>query len=1139
MLAGRFIVDEKHHAYEGELAQVLRTYDSKDQMRPAAVKLFRDGSLDTRVVLEAFARECESLMKLNAHANVIPLIEYGTDEDSGRKYIALEWAESNLLQHVRKHPESDWDGFYERFGKAVLDALAFAYANDILHRDVKPQNILIDASGAPRVADFGISKFRRYYRPGVTLAHFKSKPYAPEIERDQYPDARDVYGFAVLCLECLSDIDLEDYPDVDRALDEVALPAEVREILGRALQREPQDRQANVAQLQDELAAAQERRSLAMVVRRVVAVQITATAARVMALEYGERNHEASCARLLQELNEVCGIERTEDEGGSENHLALMTAELRCRVVVDERRGGLSVIGVARSAPSSLERRRDRAWKPRLRFVHAAAAETEGALDWLMDGLDEFLSERRVADAHRRESELFDRWAAMLRLKTQVEDERTRPIRYDGVRQEGLRLHLGCGNADPEIVGEDRVIRGLDERLVAGIVESVQPETIVLDCYPGQDFSQVPQRGELAADTRQAKIAIRRQNGALDALRFRRAARPDLRELLLGTTAPVPGVPGDDIGFFQENLDEDKKDAVVAALAATDFMIVEGPPGTGKTRFVTELIAQTLRLNPDARILLSSQTHIALDHALSGVEELARKTSLPLRAVRIARPGDSRVSSSVDHLVLERQVKDWLAAAGARSEKFLVAWAAERGISEEYVRIGMALSDLRTALEAQEAAEADLVAATTELMELSRRERELRDDPDAGDEYRTVQDELQLAQDVADECETLRLDARQRMREAQRRARTFPDLAESVDTLTTTDMEGLEADFVAHASGGEEYRRMLVLAEEWRMRFGRPLDFFGAYLAACNLVAGTCLGVAAQSMQDAEFDLCIVDEASKASPTEILVPMVKARKWVIVGDPQQLPPFVEAGVPQELLDRNGLTRDDIRTTLLDHLIDTAPESARRSLLTQHRMVKPIGDLVSHCFYGGRLRNVNEKVDDMLAKSLALPRPVTWFTTSADPARAEVRLRGSYANRAEIDSIGRILGRLELAAQQRGSRYSVALLSGYGAQVVELERLWRASAHRYANLDVTCATVDSFQGREADVAVYSVTRSNQERKVGFLVEEERLNVALSRGRVGLAIVGDSMFCEAMGGTTPFASVMDYIRGHADDCSIVKA
>jgi transposase-like protein len=88
-----------------------------------------------------------------------------------------------LVDFVKAHPPASWDGFYERFGRPTLNALAFAYSRNIIHRDVKPQNVLLDDQKNVKVADFGIAKLRKYYRSGVTLTHFRSVRYAPEIER--------------------------------------------------------------------------------------------------------------------------------------------------------------------------------------------------------------------------------------------------------------------------------------------------------------------------------------------------------------------------------------------------------------------------------------------------------------------------------------------------------------------------------------------------------------------------------------------------------------------------------------------------------------------------------------------------------------------------------------------------------------------------------------------------------------------------------------------------------------------------------------------------------------------------------------------------------------------------------------------
>src|SRR3546814_5184900 len=78
------------------------------------------------------------------------------------------------------------------------------------------------------------------------------------------------------------------------------------------------------------------------------------------------------------------------------------------------------------------------------------------------------------------------------------------------------------------------------------------------------------------------------------------------------------------------------------------------------------------------------------------------------------------------------------------------------------------------------------------------------------------------------------------------------------------DLIELEADFINHAEHGPQFRKLLMLVEEWRQRFGQSIDFHGAYIADCDLIGGTCLGVAAHSLQSVEFDLCIVDAASRS-----------------------------------------------------------------------------------------------------------------------------------------------------------------------------------------------------------------------------------------------------------------------------------
>jgi hypothetical protein len=1149
-IGARFVVDASVDQREGGMADVLCAVDTQRSMERVAVKLFRDGIIGPNYVLEAFSRECQSLDQLSTHANIIRLIDFGTDQESERKYIALAWAPDNLVDYVKQHPPAGWDDFYERFGRPTLDALAFAYSRNILHRDVKPQNVLLDPERNVRVADFGISKFREYYRPGVTLAHFRSIPYSPEFDSEEFADRRDVYSYGVLALECLSPTPFHGYEDVYRFLEEADLPEDIFLILKKALEKHPTDRFANVVDLQHELETAQRQRRRMSVRRRVCPVLISLTALDTWMSETGERSQQKARDRLIDELNELSGVDRWQHDGQDTPHYVLITAEYRFQVAINEdNEDKLVVVKVIRGQPSRMERLLERAWHPEFEYRLACKGEDtlgRDAVAWLQDGFEEFLVDRRRLEAQRREGELFERWDALLRLKSELEQSRETPIPYKSIEVAGQRLFLKTlpGVAlSSDLVGQPRMIKHDDGRTFTGVVENVEKDILTLYCDSHYAQEAIPNQGRLVYDTRRAQVAIKRQFASLDAVRYDRASRADLRHLLVGIQAIRAPASVSGLNFFQTDLDDDKRKAVCAALGTHDFLTVEGPPGTGKTKFITELILQFARRHPGARILLSSQTHTALDNALRRVRKLANEAGISLRLARIGRRGDEKIAKEVGDLILENRVELWLKSAEKKSEQFLEDWAAKNGIAIDMVRTGMALANLRLASARLQEAETDVTSLRTLRESLDAAVKELRAKPEKGDEYRDAEEKLEVCLRDLSISEAEYLDRKEDRRKAFENALKYPDLKDDLQTLDDADMQSLERAFLEHANGGDKCRQLIALIEEWRDRFGRSSDFNGAYLSGCDVVAGTCIGVAGMGLQSVEFDLCIVDEASKATPTEMLVPIAKSKRWVVVGDPKQLPPYVGDVVENpKILDDFRLSRETVKETLLDHLIQHLPEFAKTSLLTQHRMIRPIGDLVSHCFYNDTLKNVNEGADPWLTK-LVMPRPVTWFTTAklADRQENDRRAGGrrEFKNFAELRVIEGLLKRLQFAAEQRGEGYEVILLSGYGAQVAELENLALRLAKQLRDLKVFAGTVDSFQGKEADVAIYSVTRSNSSGEIGFLKEWERLNVALSRAKIGLAIVGDSHFCNDVKGQNPFADVLSYIRMHPEDCRIEEA
>src|SRR5207302_258688 len=128
------------------------------------------------------------------HPGIVELIDTGSEEATGKSFLVLEWMESNLSEWVKKFPPAGWDSFYDEIGKDVLEALAFAHAHNIAHRDVKPPNILMSNDGHAKLGDFGIAKLTLSLQAGLTLREFKSPPYTPpEVDDGEYTFSRDVY----------------------------------------------------------------------------------------------------------------------------------------------------------------------------------------------------------------------------------------------------------------------------------------------------------------------------------------------------------------------------------------------------------------------------------------------------------------------------------------------------------------------------------------------------------------------------------------------------------------------------------------------------------------------------------------------------------------------------------------------------------------------------------------------------------------------------------------------------------------------------------------------------------------------------------------------------------------------------------
>lgn len=264
---------------------------------------------------------------------------------------------------------------------------------------------------------------------------------------------------------------------------------------------------------------------------------------------------------------------------------------------------------------------------------------------------------------------------------------------------------------------------------------------------------------------------------------------------------------------------------------------------------------------------------------------------------------------------------------------------------------------------------------------------------------------------------------------------------------------------------------------------------------------------------DREFDLVVVDEACQCTLPGIWQAVLRADRIVFAGDHCQLPPTV-------LSDRAA--REGMRESMMQHLVEREGESIYRRLTMQYRMHETIMGFSSQTFYENSLI-ADDSVKDHLLRDLREVADNPWTTAPLhfiDTAGAEfleeIEPDGeSKLNRKEADLIVRLVEELVAAGVQPTD---IGVIAPYAAQV----RLLRHLIDR-AGLEID--TVDGFQGREKEAILLTMVRSNDQQEIGFLRDTRRTNVAMTRARRCLIMVGDSA---TLGSDSFYASLLEHFE-----------
>lgn len=568
---------------------------------------------------------------------------------------------------------------------------------------------------------------------------------------------------------------------------------------------------------------------------------------------------------------------------------------------------------------------------------------------------------------------------------------------------------------------------------------------------------------------------------------------------------------------LNKNLNESQVEAIAKAVEAKDLALIQGPPGTGKSTAIAELVWQLVLAESHKRILLTSEANLAVDNALDRLRYSEHNLVKPIRI----GAGDRVSAEGLPYAITE--LKKW---AGINFENNYIQKEDDEAItsSEEY----------------KYHKPSNIVLA-------------------------------RWMENIFKRCQ-----------------------------IEDSSLRKIWYDFLTN----------LPLDE-------RP-NVYNAYIRGCNLIGATCSSISEKNyfaienhrkvteskflarykavypkQEKIDFDIVVQDEASKATPAELSLPLIYGRKSVIIGDHRQLPPnldrddilyklhyqqllVLDADEQKEIQKLEDFVRyhfDQLEKSHFERLYVQAQDSIKGIFHYQYRMHPDINDVIRQ-FYtrdGGLECGLTTPIDlgvndeDIVnnpfsrfhginIEGLISPQNhVIWIDTKSP----EILEGNSRANMGEVKAVDWILSQLANSSSfaeynsklKNDEEREIGLISFYGAQLRYLKRL----QNNYSkNLLIKPSSVDRFQGMERNIIIVSLVRSNciaekanqapdyriykkygyrSQKDLGFAKSPNRLNVALSRAKRLLIIVGNSDLYSSYvnkNGDTIYKNVYDCIK-----------
>lgn len=1179
----------------GNMASILLCEDTDiddDANRSVIIKLFNKPNIgDENLQKQVFNREVESLDKLN-HKNIVRILDRGYDEKYKAFFIVLEYIQGqnfkDAFEDICRYEYAQKLELMEQ----VVEGIEYLHKKNIVHRDLKPSNLMFDKDGTVKIIDFGISRLQDTFYSDYTLAAFATKNYSsPEQKLGKTISYQsDIYSLGLIFYEIFTCTHIT----TRESMDVSGIPQGMQNILVKMTEEEPNLRYNTISELKRDI---EKERSL-LVQKRYISLGFTNTVIkRLAAFGYIEKEETTLALKILEEeYSGRCYMWPAKNkEGLFEGTYELYGQRFISLLKIDKRDNKrFTVISISFVQPDKLITQKEIAYEipygvqvgSGMRIHYKTEINAQILSEEVLNHEVNYISHR---DEDMHQKDITGKWKSILELESkQIRKEKsTLTYRNLKINEEdaSLEIQINTDRAYEINYTSDDMLqmttkKNIHHYIDVGHMREFSDGKMIIDMTPQVDYSNIAFSGEISISMRMAEIALNRQRKALKSIQYKENVNPEISEIIFNPSIATSknNLMLTETDCKSKEIDRSKLISLEKALSSDNMFLLQGPPGTGKTTFISELVYQILygndkyRGNPDAKILIASQSHVAVDNSLAKIKKL-------IPDIKMIRIGIlDKLSESSREYTLDVFCRKWTEKVIANCREALASYKQEIGIDESLQEKNSIITEIES-----------LTQEISELIdELEKVETELERINVLDSKWQFVNEKIvtmkqmvaiktagiteeHLSQIIDGFTESLselnsRLSfvidesialAEQKTELQNRYVSLNEELGAKENEVdewkgllgvsSNKDYQQAKSDIQVALKENKKkyakYSKVESLCKEWQKRVTQGDGLLQESIADSTLVGATCLGIASLgSNVEINFDWVIVDEAGKATPPEILVPICLGRKIVLVGDHKQLPPVVdEALLKLQDKERMNINKEDLELSLFEYLEKNLNADCKNILDEQYRMNPIIGDLISKLFYESKLVSKTSKKEKTIPLKMYESKPLVWLSTASRPDRKEERISDSYRNTCETKLIFEQLLEIDKELDELKLKKETAIIAGYRGQRDSLTRLYESSYKvKFHNMSIEINTVDAFQGRETDIVFYSVVRSNDAGKLGFLKDIRRLNVAFSRARELLVVVGDHQCAQRRldinGQENPFVGIIKFIRDNSDDCML---